>query len=52
MAEEKPEGIEKLVWIMGRLRGEGGCPWDRRQTFESLKSFLIEEAHEAVDAIE
>ena len=52
MAEEKPEGIEKLVWIMGRLRGEGGCPWDRRQTFESLKPFLIEEAHEAVDAIE
>ena len=52
MAEEKPEGIEKLVWIMGRLRGEEGCPWDRRQTFESLKPFLIEEAHEAVDAIE
>ncbi len=52
MAEEKPEGLEKLVWIMGRLRGEGGCPWDRRQTFESLKPFLIEEAHEAVDAIE
>jgi len=52
MAEGKAKGIERLVWIMERLRGEEGCPWDRRQTFESMKPFLIEEAHEAVDAIE
>ena len=37
---------------MDRLRDEDGCPWDRRQTHESLKNYLIEEAYEVIDAIE
>lgn len=37
---------------MGRLREPNGCPWDREQTHESLKPFLIEETHEVIDAIE
>ncbi len=45
-------GIDALKEIMARLRGEGGCPWDRKQTFESLKPFLIEEAYEAAEAID
>lgn len=40
------------VWeIVGRLRGEGGCPWDRKQTPETLQTYLIEEAHEAAAAV-
>ena len=42
----------ELLNIMKRLRGEGGCPWDRAQTIESLKPFLIEECYEVIDAIE
>ncbi len=38
--------------ILDRLRGEGGCPWDRKQTFESLKPFIIEEAYEVAEAID
>jgi len=46
------EQFEKLVEIMARLRAEDGCPWDRQQTHESLKKYLIEETYEAVDAID
>jgi MazG family protein len=45
---------EKLlaIWtIIERLRGESGCPWDRKQTPESVQTYLIEEAHEAAAAI-
>ncbi|NOZ13042.1 MAG: nucleoside triphosphate pyrophosphohydrolase [Acidobacteria bacterium] len=42
----------KLVEIMDRLRGENGCPWDREQTFESLKTFLIEESYEVIEAVD
>ena len=41
-----------LVAVMDRLRSPGGCPWDAEQTHESLVQYLIEEAHEAVEAIE
>ena len=41
-----------LVAVMDRLRSTGGCPWDAEQTHESLVPFLIEEAHELVEAIE
>ena len=41
-----------LVALMARLRAEGGCPWDREQTHDSLKPFLIEEAYEVLEAIE
>src|SRR5918911_754270 len=44
--------FERLLEIMSRLRGPGGCPWDREQTRTSLKPFLIEEAYEVVEAIE
>ena len=40
------------VWkIIDRLRGESGCPWDRKQTPESVQTYLIEEAHEAAAAV-
>jgi MazG family protein len=41
-----------LLDIMARLRGPGGCPWDRDQTPSSLRPFLIEETYEVLDAIE
>ena len=44
--------IERLIDIIATLRGENGCPWDREQTHYSLKKNMIEEAYEAVDAIE
>lgn len=42
----------KLVEIMAKLRSADGCPWDREQTHESLRPYLIEEAYEALDAID
>jgi len=45
--------IQKLLDIMTRLRGpEGGCPWDREQTFRTIAPYTIEEAYEVADAIE
>lgn len=44
--------MDRLLDIMRRLRGEGGCPWDRQQTLASLKPYLIEEAYEVLDAID
>ncbi len=41
----------KLVELMARLRGPDGCPWDREQTFDTIKPFLLEETYEVVDAI-
>lgn len=52
MREPSGDRFEALVQIMERLRADGGCPWDREQTRESLKPFLIEEAYEVVEAIE
>lgn len=45
------EEFERLVSIMEELRGENGCPWDKRQTFETLLSYILEEAYEVVDAV-
>lgn len=42
----------ELLSVMTRLRGAGGCPWDREQTRESLRPFLIEEAHEVLEALD
>jgi MazG family protein len=42
----------KLVALQARLYGPGGCPWDREQTHESLRKFLIEETYEVLDAME
>jgi tetrapyrrole methylase family protein/MazG family protein len=44
--------FERLVSIMATLRSANGCPWDRKQTHESLRPFLIEEAYELIDAID
>jgi tetrapyrrole methylase family protein / MazG family protein len=41
-----------LVRVMARLRGPGGCPWDREQTHASLGRHLLEETHEVLDAID
>lgn len=46
------DGFERLVELMARLRGPGGCPWDREQTLQSLRPFILEEAYELVDAID
>ena len=46
------ECFEELIRVMARLREEGGCPWDREQTHESLKPYLIEEAYEAIEAMD
>jgi tetrapyrrole methylase family protein/MazG family protein len=45
------DDFRKLVGIMDRLRSEGGCEWDRVQTHETLRQYLVEEAHEVLDAI-
>lgn len=42
----------KAIWeIIDQLRGEPGCPWDRKQTPESVQTYLVEEAHEAASAV-
>jgi nucleoside triphosphate diphosphatase len=44
--------FQKLVDIMARLRGANGCPWDREQTIQSLRGFVLEETYEVLDAID
>src|SRR3990172_992474 len=44
--------FERLVEVMATLRGPQGCPWDREQTRDSLKAFLIEEACEVLEALD
>ncbi len=44
--------FDDLVAIMARLRGPGGCPWDREQTHASLRPYLLEEAYETLEAID
>jgi MazG family protein len=44
--------FEDLVAVQARLRAPGGCPWDREQTHSTLRTYLIEEAYEVLDAIE
>ena len=44
--------FQRLVELMRRLRAEDGCAWDREQTLESLRPFVIEEAYEVIDAID
>jgi tetrapyrrole methylase family protein/MazG family protein len=50
--ETAGEKFQQLVAIMARLRAEGGCPWDREQTFDSIKPFTLEETYEVLDAID
>ena len=46
------KGFDDLLAIMARLRGADGCPWDRRQTKDDLKPFLIEETYEILEALD
>jgi len=56
MTTEKSESVgqkfQHLVDIMARLRAPDGCPWDREQTFDSIKPYLLEETYEVLDAID
>ncbi len=54
MADEKPysPGIASLFEVVARLRAPGGCPWDREQTHESLRPYLLEETYELLEAID
>src|SRR5580658_594528 len=44
--------FQKLMEIMSRLRAPGGCPWDREQTFDSIKPYTLEETYEVLDAVD
>lgn len=49
---DKKSNFEELVDVMKRLRAPEGCPWDREQTHDSLKPYMLEEAYEALEAID
>ena len=51
-AKQAGEKFTELVAIMARLRAPGGCPWDRKQTFDTIKTYLLEETYEVMDAID
>lgn len=51
-AREPASELDRLVSVMTRLRGPGGCPWDADQTHASLVRYLVEETYELVEAIE
>ena len=44
--------FERAVEIMAKLRGPGGCPWDREQTFDTIKPYTVEETYEVLEAID
>src|SRR6202040_1005081 len=46
------ERFERLVAIMAKLRAPGGCPWDREQSFDTIKPYLLEETYEVLEAID
>lgn len=46
------ENFLKLVNLVGTLRGNKGCPWDKKQTLDSFKTYILEEVYEVIDAIE
>ncbi len=48
----KPVGLDALREVLRRLRAEGGCPWDRKQTHQTIRRYLFEEAAEVADAID
>jgi MazG family protein len=50
--DETPSRFAQLTRIMARLRGPGGCPWDRIQSMEALKVYLIDEAYEVLGAVD
>ncbi len=48
----KSKRFDQLVALMAKLRAPNGCPWDRQQTHRSLRPYLLEEAHEVLEAID
>lgn len=52
MANSAGEAFQRLVDVMARLRGPDGCPWDREQTWRSLRPYILEETYEVLDAID
>ncbi len=44
--------VQGLNWVTARLLGPAGCPWDREQTHQSLRRYLLEEAHEVLEALD
>lgn len=50
--DQNGSSLPRLVAVMQRLLGEGGCPWDREQTFKTLRKYVVEEAHEVADAMD
>jgi ATP diphosphatase len=52
MSETTGKRFERAVSIMARLRAPGGCPWDREQTFDSIKPYTLEETYEVLEAID
>lgn len=56
MQENAPSGaatrFDTLVSLMARLRAPGGCPWDREQTFDTIRKYTLEETYEVLDAID
>ena len=51
-AQRAGRAMARLVRVMATLRSERGCPWDRTQTHDSLRPFLLEETYEALDALD
>jgi ATP diphosphatase len=51
-ASRAAQELTRLVEIMATLRGPGGCPWDREQTIDTLKPFVLEETYEVLEAID
>ena len=53
-SNEKPYSpeIQAIFEVVARLRAPGGCPWDREQTHESLRPYLLEETYELLEAID
>ncbi|HEY0605060.1 MAG TPA: nucleoside triphosphate pyrophosphohydrolase [Herpetosiphonaceae bacterium] len=49
---EDVRGIDGLEWVIARLLGPAGCPWDREQTHHSLREYLLEETHEVLEALD
>src|SRR5437016_14420523 len=52
MEKQYSDGIEAIFEVVHRLRAPGGCPWDREQTHESLRPYLLEETYELLEAID
>lgn len=52
LGEQRGQSFVRLVELMQRLLAEDGCPWDREQTFQTLRKYVLEEACEVIDAID